>query len=86
MKKLISFLIIILFCTNAYAITGDQLIETKKTLYQIMQKINQIIFYVDLVMEGKIREIDLTAEQKQKLLNLYETKKSEIQELYQQLP
>jgi len=87
MKKLfLSFLIILSLIIPTFAITIDQLNQAEDILRQMDSKISQLREYVQIARDGKIRDITLTATQRQELQNKYLAEKAELVTLYNQLP
>ncbi len=88
MKKLCLFLVLgmIMFSSSAFAITQEELEVTKLTIREIQTVLREMSIAVNIAIKGKFSSIDLTAEQINILIQRYNTKKSELSELYQELP
>jgi len=68
------------------AITQEQLGEAEQLLNQMADKCAALRMYVLRAFDGIIEGVTLTVEQKQELKDKYLNGKSELQNLYAQLP
>ncbi len=86
MKKLILVALLILIPLSTFAIDQDKLADARNTFEQMKYEIQELIDIVNLASSSNIREITLTAGQKQTLRDAYDNNKRNLVTLYQELP
>lgn len=87
MRKFVFGLLFLgLLSVSALAITADKLNEANEILTQMDSKISELREYVQVARDGSIRNITLTAQQRQNLRDKYDTAKQELVTLFNQLP
>lgn len=87
MKRFLpSLLVFLLITIPCMAITPEELQQAEETLRQMDSKISVLRGYVQQAYNGVVEGITLTTGQKQDLRDKYLAEKSELVDLYQQLP
>ena len=71
---------------NYMAITQEELEQAEQLLSQMTDKADALKRIVQQASDGIVEGITLTADQKQQLKDKYLNEKSELQNLYSQLP
>lgn len=88
MKKGLIILVTLILCWQGacFAITDEELEEAEGILCDMNMAINNLFQYVSAARQRKLLGIPLNAEQKQDCKDRYMNEKSELVDLYQQLP
>lgn len=72
MKRIVCLILVMLFSSYCFAGPSVEVLKANRDiLYQLSFFIQQMIAYNNTAIEGKIKVIDLTAEQKDQLINEY---------------
>ncbi len=89
MKKLIFLIVLSLIAiplSTAHAITTEELEGAEVTIRKVEQKLRMMKICINTARRGKSGLVDITAEQKQGLIDLYSTSKGEAETEWNELP